>query len=246
MNRIAALFKEAMKDNLTGVYLHGSLAMGCFNPGRSDIDLLVVARKKLSVENRKQIVRKILALNDELPGAGGIELSVVLESELTDFVYPTPVELHYSEFHREKYQTDENYSCSDYVDYDLAAQYAVAYDRGTALYGQPLRALFQPVGRQYYAASILYDIENAYEHIVENPVYMTLNLCRVLYFLQEGVISSKKEGGDWGIKTLTGAYHPLIQQCLDVYAGLTDSIEAGRSELTEFAAYMSIEIQKAV
>ena len=34
--------KGAFGANLTGVYLHGSLAMGCFNPKKSDIDLLVV------------------------------------------------------------------------------------------------------------------------------------------------------------------------------------------------------------
>jgi len=30
--------------NLAAVYLHGSLAMGCFNPQRSDLDLLVLDR----------------------------------------------------------------------------------------------------------------------------------------------------------------------------------------------------------
>lgn len=34
--------REAFDPALTGVHLHGSLAMGCFCPGASDVDLIVV------------------------------------------------------------------------------------------------------------------------------------------------------------------------------------------------------------
>ncbi|MDD6156298.1 MAG: nucleotidyltransferase domain-containing protein [Lachnospiraceae bacterium] len=40
--------RKILGDNLTGVYLHGSAAMGCFNPEESDIDLLVVVKDALS------------------------------------------------------------------------------------------------------------------------------------------------------------------------------------------------------
>lgn len=31
--------QSELQDKLTGIYLHGSLAMGCYNPESSDIDL---------------------------------------------------------------------------------------------------------------------------------------------------------------------------------------------------------------
>ena len=37
---------------LIGVYLHGSLAMGAFHPGRSDIDILAVRAEPLHRERR--------------------------------------------------------------------------------------------------------------------------------------------------------------------------------------------------
>ena len=40
--------RKILGDNLTGIYLHGSAAMGCFNPKESDIDLLVVVKDALS------------------------------------------------------------------------------------------------------------------------------------------------------------------------------------------------------
>ena len=34
--------KDVLREELTGIYLHGSLAMGCFNPEKSDIYLIVI------------------------------------------------------------------------------------------------------------------------------------------------------------------------------------------------------------
>ena len=42
LNRFISESKRIIGDDLAGIYLHGSLAMGCFNPDRSDIDLIVV------------------------------------------------------------------------------------------------------------------------------------------------------------------------------------------------------------
>ncbi|MFD1905618.1 hypothetical protein ACFSQ7_18855 [Paenibacillus rhizoplanae] len=33
LDQAVDLFKEELGDNLSGVYLHGSLAMGCFSSG---------------------------------------------------------------------------------------------------------------------------------------------------------------------------------------------------------------------
>ena len=41
-DRLTEESRKIFGENLTGVYLHGSLAMGCFNPDKSDIDLIIV------------------------------------------------------------------------------------------------------------------------------------------------------------------------------------------------------------
>ena len=75
--------------------------------------------------------------------------------------------------------------------------------------------VFEEVSREEYFNSIWHDIENAREDIIENPVYMTLNLCRVLAYKKEGMILSKQEGGRWGLKNVPEAYHMLIRQALE-------------------------------
>ncbi len=104
LDRIVHLFKDELSESLIGIYLHGSLAMGCFNPFQSDIDLLIIVKDKHSVETYKRIVRELLQIEEEMKVMKGIELSVVLESHVVDFIFPTPFEFHYSAFHKEKYK----------------------------------------------------------------------------------------------------------------------------------------------
>lgn len=49
--------------SLVGVYLHGSLAMGCFNPARGHIDLLVVTHDGMAVETKRQKVTYVSLAN---------------------------------------------------------------------------------------------------------------------------------------------------------------------------------------
>src|SRR3712207_2262445 len=73
--------------NLVGIYLHGSLAMGCFNPRRSDIDLLVVTRRALRVETRRRAAELLLRCS---LAPRPIEISLLRERDLRPWRYPTP------------------------------------------------------------------------------------------------------------------------------------------------------------
>lgn len=123
--------KNILGDNLVGIYLHGSAAMGCFQEKRSDIDLLTVVHTSVPREIKRQYMDMVVALNAHAPEKG-IELSVVKKDVCSPFVYPTPFELHFSAAHLGWYKTDP----SGYVDKmngtdkDLAAHFTVIYHRG--------------------------------------------------------------------------------------------------------------------
>src|SRR5215469_6682092 len=75
-------------DDLVGIYLHGSLAMGCFNPDASDVDFLVVTKTKLPPEKRKELAQAMIRLSAHAPRKG-LEMSVITQGELLDFKHPT-------------------------------------------------------------------------------------------------------------------------------------------------------------
>lgn len=159
LDNVTCLLKEELSDSVIGIYLHGSMAMGCYNPTQSDIDILVISRKKQPIDIYKKIARKLSNIEDEMNLIKGFELSIVLKEFADSFIYPTPFEFHYSSLHKEKYRTDENYFCGGYEDPDLAAHFVIAYNRGIVLFGEQIRDVIKPIDKRYYIKSIKSDID---------------------------------------------------------------------------------------
>ena len=207
-----------LKDNLTGVYLHGSAVMGCYNPRKSDLDLITVVEAPMAEADKRAYMDMVTAIHADAPGKG-IEMSVVLGRSCRPFVYPTPFELHFSAMHLDGYRRDPD----DYVrrmngtDVDLAAHFTILRARGRCLWGRPIEAVFDPVPEACYWDSIFGDVAGAREEIAEAPLYCTLNLARVLAFRREGLVLSKREGGEWALENLPEAFHGLIRDALREY-----------------------------
>ena len=212
-------FSDILGNNLTGIYIHGSMAFGCFNRDNSDVDFIVVVEKEPILEDKVKIIQLLLELDKTAPSKG-LEMSVVLKQHCTDFVYPTPYCLHFSNSHKDAYKQDiiQHIHKMQGTDKDLAAHFTVINHCGITLCGKNKDDVFGPVPKESYTDSIVYDIENAVEEIAENPVYMTLNLCRVLAYIKEGKVLSKADGGVWGNKKLP-QYSDIIKDALDCYTG---------------------------
>ena len=55
-------------------------------------------------------------------------------------------------------------------------------------------------------------------------MYLTLNLARVLAYKEDGLVLSKKEGGEWAINHLPAEYHPLIMEAMREYSEGVDVV----------------------
>lgn len=210
--------KSIIGNDLTGIYLHGSLAMRCFNPEKSDIDLIVVIEEDITDVQKIEFMHHLVALNEKAP-AKGFEISIVKREYCRSFVYPTPFELHFSPVHLQWFRDNpENYVKNmKGMDEDLAAHFTIINKYGIVLYGEAIINVFGEVPRKRYIESIWHDVKDAREHIVNDPIYTILNMCRVLAFLKEDLYLSKLQGGEWGIAHLPPKYHSLILQVLDCY-----------------------------
>lgn len=235
-------------DKLTGIYLHGSMAMGCFNPKQSDIDLIIVIESDISDTQKMEFMNKVIELNEQAPKKG-LELSVVKREFCKTFVYPTPYELHFSPVYLEWFERDSD----DYIknmngtDKDLAAHFTIINHYGIVLYGEKIQEVFGAVPKIDYIDSILFDVENAKTDIVSTPVYIILNLCRVLAFLKEEKCLSKKQGGEWGLMNLHKEYSLLILQALEAYdsvGAMQADIDIAKQFADETLENIKMEIEK--
>ena len=194
---------ESLGEFLTGIYLHGSLAFGCFHWESSDIDFIIVVREPPTLQQKVHLMQGLLAIESQCPPKG-MEMSLVLEKDCRAFRYPTPYALHFSAMYREKCRADVEKFCREMhgVDRDLAAHFTVIRQVGIPLIGPPPQQVFGEVPAEAYRDSILRDIANAEREIPLEPVYLVLNLCRVLAYEREGLVLSKEAGGQWGAEHL--------------------------------------------
>lgn len=245
INSFVQRSKDILKENLVGIYLHGSLAMECFNPDRSDIDLIIIINKPISNSIKRDYLEMVVEHNARGP-VKGIEMSIVLKKVCKPFVYPTPFELHFSTGHLDWYKEDPE----DYIkemkgtDKDLAAHFTIIGKRGKCLFGEPIGEVFAEVPASDYMDSIWYDIENAKKEIVDYPMYLTLNLARVLAYKEEGLVLSKKEGAEWALNKLPCEYHSLIKDALSDYSNSEDVVY-NNTLAKNYAKYMIKRIKQS-
>lgn len=239
------VLQKVLENNLTGVYLHGSLALGCFNPDRSDIDLLVVTGQGMTLDTKRAIAGEIL--NRSLCPAP-IEISFLPKTYLSPWRYPTPYDLHYSEDWRKLFEKDlsseewEKWNDDIGTDKDLAAHITVTLERGICLFGECINEVFVPVPTEHYVDSIITDFEWGAERIGKYPESFVLNACRVYAFLAEGAVLSKDEGAEWGLRTFEEDLQKIISLALRKYRGDTRRGELEESHVQKFGVQLAVGI----
>lgn len=229
-----------------GVYLHGSLAMGGFNPNNSDIDLIIVTAQPLSNQQKRKLVHFLLERSSQpFP----LEISLLTLSQIENWSYPTPYDFHFSEFWRARYEAELRSGTALYLnneektDVDLAAHFTITHHRGIVLSGQPIHEIFPSVPHEDYLASILEDYKECLVKIHDKPVYCLLNLIRVYWYLKEGKICSKKEAGVWGIKNLPKKFTVLIERVVEAYESENIDCTFIKRDLNEARDYIRLQVE---
>jgi predicted nucleotidyltransferase len=237
--------RAILGEDLIGIYLHGSLAMGCFNPEHSDIDLLVVTARAMALATRRQIIEMLLQTSN---APHPIEISFLVEAQMHPFQHPLPFDLHYSETWRQKMHNElangtwQSWNATQRRDPDLSAHLTILWARGIVLYGRPIGEVLPDVPGEDYSAAIVGDYVDAREERGQNPVYFVLNACRVLTYCKEHSIVSKDEGGVYGLKRLPQEFHALLRQALESYRG-EQSVAAFDEDIVDrFMVYMDQHI----
>ncbi|PIZ62128.1 DNA polymerase subunit beta [Candidatus Roizmanbacteria bacterium CG_4_10_14_0_2_um_filter_39_13] len=252
LDKINHSFSDFFGKDLVGIYVHGSLAMGCYNPESSDIDFLIVINKSLTLSEKNHLIESTLRLVADT--SEKLEFSVVTADQLENFTYPTPFEFHYSDSWKQK-NIDRTIDLEETnTDPDLAAHFVITKKHGFMLTGKPIRELFPEIPLNYYLDSIQKDADWSYKNVLNGPDdgtckvphYAVLNFCRILAFMQDKLVTSKREGGEWGVKNLPSIYNPIIQEALKEYAKAGSSENIDCKLLKEYADYCMKRISKDI
>ena len=223
LGRVTEIWKQALGEALVGVYLHGSLVLGAFREGVSDLDLLVVCRERLPREKRLEIVQKIMEADGK---PCPLELSAICLSDLHPWRHPVRCQFHYSDFWTARYREmlsgkigahfllDE-----DFEDPDITCHVKLTRQSGICLYGEAIDTVFPPVPEVDFWQSISADVHD-YDFNAYEPRYFASNILilgRVLSYKVEHRILSKYEAGVWTAEHVPEALRPVVLDALDAW-----------------------------
>jgi len=204
--------------------VHGSIALDDFHLGQSDIDILGFVDTPLTAAQLRGVMQ-VLVVNSLQPAP--IEFSLLDRRVLTDWVHPAPYLLHYGESWRVAMTVALADPQHDWMmvrhDPDLSVHLAVAHARGIVVAG--VVTIPAPTVADAWAA-VWYDIKDAATQVVDEPVYVILNLCRTLWWRQTGQVVSKSAGGELVLPQLAGDAAQVVTQVLSARRGDTAQLPA--------------------
>jgi streptomycin 3"-adenylyltransferase len=241
LDQLVSRLSGNLADQLVGIYLHGSLATGCFNPNQSDLDLLVITTERMPLIVKRQMIEYLLERSQQ---PQPIEISFLAQGQLLPWRYPTPFDLHYSETWRDAYTRDlasgawQEWDAEERRDPDLAAHITILNRRGICLAGAPIAAIFPAVPGEDYRASIMADIDESLGWIAANPIYTVLNCCRTYAYIREGHVFSKAEGGEWALQALPADFRDTVTTALAAYRSDVGQQSFDAQAHGAFAEYM--------
>ncbi|MCC3359240.1 aminoglycoside adenylyltransferase domain-containing protein [Bacillus sp. REN16] len=239
--------KELLTNEFVGFYIHGSLAMGGFNSNSSDIDILIVTSNSIDDMTKRKFAQLCLThSNQPFP----IEISCLNESQLKNWEHPSSFDFHYSEYWRERYKDDLENGTYLYLnedtktDADLSAHITITTKRGICIEGKPIAEVFPSVPQSHYTSSIMGDFADCLVNIERDPIYCTLNMLRVFWYLKAGVVSSKLEAGKWGLLTLPKEMGTTINKVVGCYVKNKEVDILEKEELWVLRNYISDKVQE--
>jgi streptomycin 3"-adenylyltransferase len=202
--RLADDLVEVAGAGLVAVYLHGSAVLGGWVPGRSDIDVLIVAADNIDETILASMVDAIVSLQRERPPgqlpAHALETSIVTAAAARDPGPPWQFLRHVvtDPAGRARVVRPDQ----DRDDRDLLMHYVASRTAGYPAYGPPPGDLIGPIARadilSYLADELRWSVANAPER------YGVLNACRARLYLTDGAMVSKIAGGEAALQRGTG------------------------------------------
>jgi predicted nucleotidyltransferase len=236
-----------LAENLVGIYLVGSLAVGDFDLD-SDVDFLVVTGTDLTVQNTKhlQAIQESIYAMGCYP-AQHLEGSYISISDLNDWHTVGKKKLVYFDNGSTEIEKS-NHDNQWHVRWILR-------ERGITLKGQKPQEYLQPIPPQELTIEMkaaMLEVMNEFEAEVYNPrcfwnsrfgqPFTVLTFCRMLQTLQTGTVQSKKAAASWAKGVVEPKWVNLIEQAWKEREGVRFMVKikqrAEQETLDETLAFM--------
>jgi predicted nucleotidyltransferase len=211
--RLSRVCPDTVGDNVVSTVLHGSLTLGGFAPGRSDIDLLTVVGDPLDGNQAATLAERMERMEADSPRR--VDLRVVTRptagSPGRSPILEAGIELRPGRKVQVRRSVEEP---------DLLVELSIARAHGRTLVGAAPESVIGPVPREW-----LIEVGDrqlaAWQGLTDDAAHaelMVLTACRIWRFAVEGTHSSKGAAADWALArdpSLTAVEEALRRRTVD-------------------------------
>lgn len=214
LDAVVRLVRDLLGDAALGAYLHGSAVTPGLR-GDSDLDILVVASRRLTSVERRVVIDGLLPLSrapGDATGKRHLELTVVALPDITPWRYPPPMELQYGDWWRREFESGLEPWASPNP--DLAVLLTAARAVGVPLFGPPVGELIEPVPRDDLGRAMRDVVPDLLADLEPDVRNVLLTLARVWFTLATGTIVAKDIAAEWALARLPeGTGNALRRAC---------------------------------
>ena len=206
--------REALSDNLVGVYLRGSLATGDFDPITSDLDFLAITEHPVSDTEFVALIALHERLG-KLPNRYGDQLegAYIPRADVRRF---QPREQHPTIYRGEPLVWGEHRD-------NWVLERWVVREHGVTLLGPDPRTLIDPVTPDDLRSAVRTRLKDwaDWANDPDDPewllhrghkAYVVETMCRALYTLKHGELPTKPRAVAWALETLPEPWRSTVER----------------------------------
>jgi predicted nucleotidyltransferase len=247
LDRVVALVSYVLGRNVAGAYLLGSAVDGGLHP-HSDLDVLVASKRALSPDEKRGLVDRILPISWRETPSGidrGIELTVVVQSDVRPWRYPPNRDFQYGDWMRLALERGETEVWAAKRDPDLASLIAQVLAADVPLLGPPPAEVFNPVPFQDVSAAIVAGVDHWVVNIDDDTRNGILGLARIWSALATGALCSKNAAAAWAFDRLPQEHKAVLARARAIYLGDEDDRwDDIREDVRRYVDYVVGEIER--
>jgi predicted nucleotidyltransferase len=217
VERLRLELRETLADELAGVYLTGSLALGGFDQASSDVDVLVATVGVLP----QATLDRLAGLHAALKAAGG------WTARLEVVYLPLATLRRYDPADTGRYPIaagDRDFALGGQAQSWVLDRW-IAREHGLAVAGPAPRTLIDPIGPEALRAAVRSLLLGFWAGQLDGPppawlrprnyqAFAVLSMCRDLYALEHGTLASKPAAAAWASRRLGPPWTPQIERAL--------------------------------
>lgn len=219
---LARRLDELLEGGLVGAYFVGSVALGGYVAGESDVDIVGVSEHPVPAPAKPLIANAVLESATGCPSRG-LEFTLYRRGVAGDLPEGADFEVNANggpRMPRSVHLVPEAQPSFWYV-----IDRAIAHRVGVAIVGPPANRVFCDVGRQALLAAMRESMRWHRKH-EGATLYSVLNGCRAWRFAEEDALGSKLDGAAWARPRW--AHPELIDSAVALRLGRSAKLEAPR------------------